>query len=72
MTPLRQKMIEDMQLRGLADKTQEAYLWAVRQLAEYYGKSPDQVDEVELRQYLLYLTNEKKAARSSCLVAICF
>jgi integrase/recombinase XerD len=70
MTSLRQKMIEDMQLRGLADKTQDAYLWAVRQLAEYYGKSPDQVDEAELRQYLLYLTNEKKVARSTCLVAI--
>ena len=37
MTPLRQKMMEDMQLRGLADKTQDAYLRAVRQLAEYYG-----------------------------------
>jgi integrase/recombinase XerD len=42
----------------------------VRQLAEHYHKSPDQVDEEELRQYLLYLKNEKKAARSSCLVAI--
>jgi len=70
MTPLRRKMIEDMQLRGLADKTQDAYLRAVRQLAEYYGKSPDQVDEAELRQYLLYLKQEKKAARSTCLVAI--
>lgn len=70
MTPLRQKMIEDMQLRGLADKTQDAYLRAVRQLAEYYGKSPDQIDEQELRQYLLYLKNEKQAARSTCLVII--
>jgi len=70
MTPLRQKMMEDMQLRGLADKTQEAYLRAVRQLAEYYGKSPDQIDEEELRQYLLYLKNEKQAARSTCLVVI--
>jgi integrase/recombinase XerD len=70
MTPLRQKMIEDMQLRGLADKTQDAYLRAVRQLAEYYGKSPDRVDEAELRAYLLYLRNDKKAARSTCLVFI--
>jgi len=70
MTPLRQKMMEDMQLRGLADKTQDAYLRAVRQLAEYYGKSPDQVDEAELRQYLLYLKNDKQAARSTCLIAI--
>jgi integrase/recombinase XerD len=42
----------------------------VRQLAEYYGKSPDEVNEAELRQYLLYLRNEKKATRSSCLVVI--
>lgn len=70
MTPLRQKMIEDMQLRGLADKTQDAYLRAVRQLAEYYGKSPDQVSDEELRQYFLYLRNEKKAARSTCLIAV--
>jgi len=63
-------MIEDMQLRGLADKSQDAYLRAVRQLAEYYGKSPDQVDDEELRQYLLYLKNDKKAARSTCLVVI--
>lgn len=70
MTPLRQKMIEDMQLRGLTDKTQDAYLRAVRQLAAYYHKSPDRVEEAELRRYLLYLKNEKKAARSTCLVAI--
>jgi integrase/recombinase XerD len=36
MTPLRQRMIEDLQLRGLAAKTQDAYLRAVRQLAEHY------------------------------------
>jgi integrase/recombinase XerD len=40
-TPLRQKMIEDMQLHGLAARTQEAYLLAVSQLARHYRKSPD-------------------------------
>ncbi len=39
MTALRQKMIEDMQLRGFAERTQEAYLSAVRQLAKHYQKS---------------------------------
>ena len=43
MTPLRQKMIEDMQLRGLAERTQERYVAAVRGLAEYTGKSPAKV-----------------------------
>ncbi|MEA3440147.1 MAG: phage integrase N-terminal SAM-like domain-containing protein, partial [Chloroflexota bacterium] len=38
-------MVEDMQLRGFAEKTQDAYLRAVRQLAEHYKKSPDTVTE---------------------------
>ncbi len=71
MTILRERMSADMQLRGLAKKTQIAYLRAVRQLAAYYGKSPDQIDEEELRRYFLYLKNEKKASRSSCTIAIC-
>jgi len=71
MTPLRQKMIEDMQLRGLSERTQVAYVAAVRQLAEHYGKSPDQLSDEELRQYFLYLTNEKKASRSGVTIALC-
>ena len=51
MTILRERMSANMQLRGLAEKTQEAYLRAVRQLAAYCGKPPDQIDEEELRQY---------------------
>lgn len=71
MTPLRQRMLADMQLRGLAPKTQESYLCAVRQLAAYYRKSPDQITEEELRDYFLYLKNEKKVSRSACTVALC-
>jgi len=71
MTPLRQKMIEDMQLKGLSDRTQEAYVRAVRGLAAYYGKSPEQVNEPEVRQYLLYLKNEKQVAASTCLQVVC-
>jgi site-specific recombinase XerD len=64
-------MLADMQLRGLAPKTQEAYLRAVRQLAEHSGKSPAQISEEELRDYFLYLKNEKKASRSACTIALC-
>lgn len=71
MTILRQKMIEDMQLRGFAVRTQEAYLLAVRQLAKHYRKSPDQIEEDELRQYFLFLKNEKHAARATCTIALC-
>jgi len=70
-TPLRQKMIEDMQLRSFAAKTQQAYLLAVSQLARHYHKSPDQISEEELRQYFLFLKNEKHAARSTCTIALC-
>ena len=71
MTPLRQRMIEDLQLRGLSQKTQDAYVRAVRQLAEHYGKSPDRITEEELRQYFLYLKNVKRASRSACTIALC-
>jgi len=71
MTVLRQKMIEDMQLRGFAVRTQEAYLLAVRQLAKHYHKPPDQINEEELRQYFLFLKNEKHAARATCTIALC-
>ena len=71
MTVLRQKMIEDMQLRGFAARTQEAYLSAVRQLAKHYRKSPDRIEEEELRQYFLFLKNEKHAARATCTIALC-
>jgi hypothetical protein len=49
MTASRQRMIEDMQLRGLATKTQQVYIHAVKQLAEHFDKSPDRINEKELR-----------------------
>lgn len=70
MTPLRKRMLEDMQLHGFAPKTQEAYLRAVRQLSTHVGKSPDEVNEEELRDYFLYLKNEKKVSRSACNIAL--
>jgi integrase/recombinase XerD len=70
MTPLRQRMMEDLQLRGLSAKTQEAYLRAVRQLAEHYHKSPDLITEEELRLYFLYLKNDKQVSRSSFSIAL--
>jgi site-specific recombinase XerD len=71
MTTLRQKMIEDMQLHSFAERTQDSYLRAVRQLAAYFNKPPDQISEEELRQYFLYLKNVKKASRSTMTLALC-
>jgi site-specific recombinase XerD len=64
-------MIECLQLRGLAERTQEAYTRAVRQLAAHYHKSPDRISEAELRQYFLYLKNVKHYSRNTMTVAIC-
>ncbi|MCB0044964.1 MAG: phage integrase N-terminal SAM-like domain-containing protein [Caldilineaceae bacterium] len=69
MTSLRQQMTDEMQLRGLASRTQQSYLNAVRQLAEYYHKPPDQISEEELRAYFLHLMKEKQLSPSSCRVA---
>jgi site-specific recombinase XerD len=71
MSELRKRMIECLQLRGLAERTQEAYTRAVRQLAEHYHKSPDRISETELRQYFLYLKNVKHYSRNTMTVAIC-
>jgi site-specific recombinase XerD len=71
MSALRQKMLEDMQLRGLSVRTQEAYVQAVNQLAKYFHKPPDQIEEEELRQYFLYLKNVKHVSRSTQTIALC-
>jgi integrase/recombinase XerD len=71
MTALRQRMLEDMQLRGLAPSTQQAYVYAVQGLAEYYNKSPDQISDEELRGYFVYLVNERQLTRGSCTVILC-
>jgi site-specific recombinase XerD len=70
-TPLRQHLIEDLQLHGMAAKPQDLYVRAVRQLAEHYHKSPDQISEEELRQYFLYLKNDKHVASSTYTIALC-
>jgi site-specific recombinase XerD len=64
-------MIEDLQLRGLSERTQDTYLRIVRQLAEHYGRSPDRISEEELRQYFLYLQNDKQVSPSTFTQALC-
>ena len=71
MSRLREKMIEDLRLRGLSQRTEEAYVRAVRQLVEYSKKPPDQISEDELREYFLYLKNVKKVSRSTQTIALC-
>jgi integrase/recombinase XerD len=65
MTTLRRRMLEDLPLRGLATKTQQCDVAAVQQLAPHDRRAPDQISEEELRQYCLFLLNEKKVAEST-------
>lgn len=71
MTDLRQRMLEDLQLTGKSGRTQEAYVRAVRQLAEHYHRPPDRISEEEIRQYFLYRMNEARWSRSAATIALC-
>ncbi len=71
MTPLRQRMIEDLQLRGYSESTQALYVAAVRQLCEHFDKYPGRITEENLRDYFLYGKNIKKWSRSTSTVALC-
>ena len=62
MHPLRQRMVEDMQLAGLRPNTQESYAGAVSLLARYYGRSPEQLVEDDVRAFFLHEINVRKLA----------
>jgi integrase/recombinase XerD len=65
MTELRNRMIEDMQLAGLSQGTQEAYLRAVRQLATHFHLSPDRLSERQLRDYVIHLRDVRAVAKGT-------
>jgi len=66
MTPLRQKMIHELQLHRKSPRTVEAYVTAVAQLAQHYGRSPDAISIEEVRDFLHYLITQRKVAFSTC------
>src|SRR5215831_2455186 len=68
MTPLRAKMITDMQLHRLAPETQALYLRKVASLATYYDRSPDHLTADDIRAYLHHLLVERQLAWSTCNV----
>lgn len=71
MTPLRERMIQDLQLKGYSESTQKLYTSAVRQLCEHFGKPPGQLTEEDLRDYFLYGKNVKKWSRATSTVVLC-
>jgi site-specific recombinase XerD len=66
MTPLREKMVRDMQLRRLSDNTQRVYVHAVFALAKRYMTSPDQISNQQVQDYVLYMLNDRKLTWSTC------
>ncbi|RVL92184.1 site-specific integrase, partial [Sinorhizobium meliloti] len=70
MTPLRQRMSEDMQVRNFSLNTQLSYLRQVSLFARYFGKSPDLLGREDIRTYQVYLANEKKLTPGSIHIAI--
>ena len=70
MTILRQRMIEDMQVRNLSSSTRDTYLLQVSMFARHFGKSPALLGPEELHSYQVYLTNEKKLSPSSIHIAV--
>ena len=70
MTSLRQRMLEDMQVRGLSPRTQQTYVETVARFARHFGRSPARLGLEEIRAYQVYLTNERRLASSSLVVAV--
>ena len=70
MTVLRQRMTEDMQVRNLSPHTQASYLQQVSLFARHFAKSPDVLAPEHIRTYQIYLTNERKLAVASILIAV--
>ena len=69
MTPLRQRMLEDMAIRNLADNTQTFYIQQIISFAKHFGRSPDELGPEEVRTYPLYLLQIRMLAPSSITVA---
>jgi integrase/recombinase XerD len=70
MTPLRRRMIEDMQIRNLASRTQVSYVEQVDRFARHFGKSPERLGPLEIRAWQLHLAQDKRLAASSIAVAV--
>jgi integrase/recombinase XerD len=70
MASLRQRMTEDMQVRNLAPNTQMSYVQQVSLFARHFNRSPETLGPEDIRAYQVYLTNEKKLAPGSVLIAV--
>jgi integrase/recombinase XerD len=70
MTPLRKRMLEELQRRNYSPLTIESYLHAVEDFARYFGRSPDQLNEAHMREYHLHLVHDRKLATNTIIARI--
>lgn len=71
MTPLRKRMIEDMQIRNYSPRTIQAYVFALSQLAAHFRRSPDMLSQEDVRSYLVHLIEHRKPSWSWYNVQVC-
>jgi site-specific recombinase XerD len=69
--PLLMRFAEDMQLRGMSERTIEMYVRAVRQFTKHYNKSPDKISDEQLRKYFLYNKTERGWSRTASTISLC-
>ena len=70
MTPLRQRMLEDMSIRNFAQNTQQSYLQQVSLYARHFARSPDAMGPEQIRDYQVHLVEGRKLAPSSISIAV--
>ena len=70
-SPLRQRMLEDMDLKGFSVRTQESYVRSVAHLGLFYKRSPDTLTDEEIRRYFVHLKVERKLSRTTVTIALC-
>jgi len=71
MTPLRQRMLEDLRVRNYSPRTQATYIQHVARFAAYFGKSPDELTKEDIRSYLVHLVQAKRVSWSWFNQAVC-
>jgi Phage integrase, N-terminal SAM-like domain len=71
LSPIAQRMQEDLQLNGKGERTQESYILMLRKFTEFLKREPDSATEDDLRNYLLFIKNQRQWSNSTINVAYC-